>query len=34
MEAIRFCKICGGPLESYETEDICWDCQNLMISNR
>lgn len=29
----RFCAICGDPLEEYETGDVCWDCQNLMISS-
>jgi len=30
----RRCAICGDLLEDFEKEDICWDCQNLMISNR
>jgi hypothetical protein len=29
----RFCAICGDPLEDFEEGDVCWDCQNLMISS-
>ena len=29
----RLCAICGDALEEYETGDVCWDCQNLMISS-
>jgi hypothetical protein len=33
MDDERSCSICGDPLEDYETGDVCWDCQNLMISS-
>ena len=29
----RSCAICGDSLEEYEDGDVCWDCQNLMISS-
>jgi hypothetical protein len=33
MSNDRFCAICGDPLEDFEEGDVCWDCQNLMISS-
>ena len=28
----RFCAICGDTLEECETGDVCWECQNLIMS--